>query len=203
MTHSEFSQRTTRTMHTRTPVRTIGALTLGALSLAACSADTLNITNPNTPSVAGASADPQALQLLATGLLRQNRNSIGNYISETGRFGRESYIYTPQEGRNTSAYLIGLSGQNKLDPAGFATGSWGGPYGNLRDIFNFKNTVAASTLSAEQKRASLGFAKDDRGDGAVNRDRDPRHDRRRGADQPGTRQFWHRLSRVIQCTSTF
>ncbi|MCC6244605.1 MAG: RagB/SusD family nutrient uptake outer membrane protein [Gemmatimonadaceae bacterium] len=146
-------------MTTRKPVRTLGALTLGALSLAACSADTLNLTNPNTPSVAGASADPQALQLLATGLLRQNRNSIGGYISDVGRFGRESYIYTPQEGRNTSAYLIGLSGQNKLDPAGFAVGSWGGPYGNLRDVFNFKNSVANSTLSAEQKRAALGFAK--------------------------------------------
>jgi hypothetical protein len=139
--------------------RTLGALSLASLSLAACSKDTLNITNPNTPTVAGASADPQALQLLATGLLRQNRNSRGGFITETGRFGREAYVYTPQEGRNTSAYLIGISGQNRLDPAGFAVGSWGGPYGNLRDVFNFKNTVNASTLSAEQKRAALGFAK--------------------------------------------
>lgn len=139
--------------------RTLGALSLASLSLAACSKDTLNITNPNTPSVAGASTDPNALQLLATGLLRQNRNSRGGFITETGRFGREAYVYTPQEGRNTSAYLIGISGQNRLDPAGFAVGSWGGPYGNLRDVFNFKNTVNASTLSAEQKRAALGFAK--------------------------------------------
>lgn len=141
-------------------LRTAGALSVAALLLSACSTDTLEITNPNTPSVAGASSDPQALQLLATGLLRQNRNSRGGFITETGRFGREAYIYTPQEGRNTSAYLIGISGQNRLDPAGFAVGSWGGPYGNLRDVFNFKNTVAASgSLSAEQKRAALGFAK--------------------------------------------
>lgn len=139
--------------------RTVSALLLASLSLAACSSDTLNIANPNTPTVAGASADPQALQLLATGLLRQNRNGRGGFITETGRFGREAYVYTPQEGRNTSAYLIGISGQNRLDPAGFAVGSWGGPYGNLRDVFNFKNTVNASTLSAEQKRAALGFAK--------------------------------------------
>ena len=144
------------TTHT---ARTVSALLLASLSLAACSSDTLNIANPNTPTVAGASADPQALQLLATGLLRQNRNSRGGFITETGRFGREAYVYTPQEGRNTSAYLIGISGQNRLDPAGFAVGSWGGPYGNLRDVFNFKNTVNASTLSAEQKRAALGFAK--------------------------------------------
>ena len=144
---------------TKQTTRTLGALSLASLSLAACSKDTLNITNPNTPTVAGASADPQALQLLATGLLRQNRNSRGGFITETGRFGREAYVYTPSEGRNTSAYLIGISGQNRLDPAGFAVGSWGGPYGNLRDAFNFKNTVAASTLTAEQKRAALGFAK--------------------------------------------
>lgn len=143
----------------QTSLRTVGALSLAALSLTACSQDTLEITNPNTPTVAGASADPQALQLLATGLLRQNRNSRAGFITETGRFGREAYVYTPQEGRNTSAYLIGISGQNRLDPAGFAVGSWGGPYGNLRDVFNFKNTVNGSTLTAEQKRAALGFAK--------------------------------------------
>lgn len=146
-------------MNSRTSVRSFGALAIGALSLAACSQDTLNISNPNTPTIAGASADPQSLQLLATGLLRRNRDSRGNYITETGRFGREAYVYTPQEGRNTTAYLIGISGQNKLDPTGFAVGSWGGPYLNLREVFNFKTTVAASTLAADQKRAALGFAK--------------------------------------------
>jgi len=159
MTTSNSLSGATRSMMTRTPSRTIGAVALASLSLAACSKDTLNITNPNIPTVAGASADPQALQLLATGLLRQNRNSRGGFITSTARFGREAYIYTPNEGRNTSAYLIGISGQNRLDPSGFAVENWGGPYGNLRDVFNFKNTVAASTLTAEQKRAALGFAK--------------------------------------------
>ena len=143
----------------KTSLRAVGTLSLASLTLTACSKDTLNITNPNTPSVAGASSDPQALQLLATGLLRQNRNSRGGFITETGRFGREAYVYTPQEGRNTSAYLIGIAGANRLDPAGFAVGSWSGPYGNLRDVFNFKKTVTGSTLSADQKRAALGFAK--------------------------------------------
>lgn len=140
-------------------LRSLG-LALTVASLAACSSDQLDITNPNTPSVASASADPQALQLQATGLLRQLRNGRGSYITSTGRFGREMYIYTPQEGRNTSAYLQGITGANKLDPAGFAVENWATQYGNLRDIFNFKNTVAASaTLSAEQKSAATGFAK--------------------------------------------
>jgi hypothetical protein len=159
MPTSNHSNSALRSMMNRTPVRTLGALSLAAAALAGCSADTLGISNPNTPSVAGAAADPQSLQLFATGLLRRNRDSRGGFITETGRFGRELYIYTPQEGRNTTAYLIGLSGQNKLDPAGFAVGSWGGPYANLREVFNFKNTVAAAALTAEQKRAALGFAK--------------------------------------------
>ncbi len=159
MTTSDTFSGATRSLMTRTPIRTLGAITLASLSVAACSKDTLNLTNPNIPTVAGASADPQALQLLATGLLRQNRNGRSGFITETGRFGREAYVYTPQEGRNTSAYLIGISGANRLDPSGFAVGSWNGPYGNLRDVFNFKNSVASSTLTAEQKRAALGFAK--------------------------------------------
>ena len=141
-------------------IRNAGALLAAMGVLAACSADQLSITNPNTPTVAAASADQQALQLQATGLLRQLRNGRAANITSTGRFGRELYIYTPQEGRNTSAYLIGIAGQNKLDPTGFAVENWGTQYGNLRDIFNFKNTVSASTaLSAEQKSAGLGLAK--------------------------------------------
>jgi len=139
--------------------RTAG-LVLSISALAACSSDRLEITNPNTPTVAAASADAQALQLQATGLLRQLRNGRGGFITSTGRFGREAYVYTPQEGRNTSAYLIGIAGQNRLDPAGFAVENWSTQYGNLRDIFNFKTAVAGNaTFTAEQKQAGLGFAK--------------------------------------------
>lgn len=131
-----------------------------AVLATACSTDPLQVPNPNSPTVAGASADPGALQLQATGILRQFRGGLGGYITTTARFGREGYIYTPNEGRNTSHYLIGLAGQNKLDPSGFATGVWGGNYGNLRDIFNFKNVVDGSTvLSAAQKSAANGFAR--------------------------------------------
>lgn len=140
-------------------IRNLG-LALSAVAMAACSSDKLNITNPNTPTVASASADAQALQLQATGLLRQLRNGRGGIIFDFGRFGREMYIYTPQEGRNTSAYLQGITGANKLDPAGFAVGEWATQYGNLRDIFNLKNSASASaSLTAAQKSAAVGFAK--------------------------------------------
>lgn len=151
---------TTHFMRTHVNATRIIALVAAAASLAACDSKQLDITNPNTPTVAAAAADAQALQLQATGLLRQLRNGRGGYIFSMGRFGREMYIYTPQEGRNTSAYLQGLTGLNKLDPAGFAVENWGTQYGNLRDIFNFKKTVAGSSvLTAEQKSAANGFVK--------------------------------------------
>ena len=131
------------------------------LFVAACSADPLSVPNINSPTAAGAGSDPAALQLQATGVIRQLRGQRGGFITAMARFGREGYIYTPNEGRNTSHYLIGLSGANRLDPAGF-TGNvtWGGPYGNLRDIFNIKNNIAGNAaLSAAQKSAGLGFAR--------------------------------------------
>ncbi len=140
--------------------RRAGVLLLSSLALGACSESRLDLTNPNTPTVAGAGSDPQALQLQATGLLRQLRNGNGAFVTSTGRFGREAYVYSPQEGRNTTNYLIPNAGANALDPAGFASGNWAAQYGNLRDVFNLKNSVTNSTTLGEaQKRAGLGFAK--------------------------------------------
>ena len=135
-------------------------LTGATLLVAACSADPLSVPNLNSPTVAGASADAAALQLQATGILRQQRGGLTGYITAVARLGREGYIYTPNEGRNTSHYLIGLAGFNRLDPSGFATGTWGGNYGNLRDIFNLKNVITGqATLTAAQKSAGMGFAR--------------------------------------------
>ena len=135
-------------------------LTGATLFVAACSADPLSVPNLNSPTVAGAAGDAAALQLQATGVLRQQRGMVTGYITTTARFGREGYIYTPNEGRNTSHYLIGLAGFNKLDPAGFAVGTWGGNYNNLRDLYNLKNVITGlTTLSATQKSAGLGFAR--------------------------------------------
>lgn len=132
-----------------------------AAGLAACSAEDLNIPNRNVATVDGAGADPSALQLLATGLLAGYRGQSTSLYSAAGILGRESYNFTPQEGRNTTHYLVGIQvgGVPKLDPTGFATGPWGGPYGALRDIFNFKKAVEASAvLTAAQKSAALGLA---------------------------------------------
>jgi hypothetical protein len=143
-------------------MRTVIGAALLVATIASCKASDLNITNPNNATVAGALSDPTAFQLLVTGLMSDYRGDRGGTVAGTiAELGRESYTFNPQEGRTVTNALMGISvgGQKKLDPAGFATGPWGGPYGALRDIFNFKNTVNGSpTLTAAGKAASLGMA---------------------------------------------
>ena len=137
------------------------AAAVAATTIAGCKQSDLNITNPGAATVKGALGDPTAFQLLATGLMSDYRGLRGGTQGTMGILGRERYNFTPQEGRNTTNALLGIvvGGVQKLDPTGFATGPWGGPYGMLRDIFNFKNTVNASTsLSTAGKAAALGFA---------------------------------------------
>jgi hypothetical protein len=138
----------------------LGAVVLAA-SVVSCKASDLNLPNPNQVTPTGAAADPTSLQLLATGLFTDQRGTRTGYISAVGIFGRESYVFTPQEGRNTTTYLIPVVNGSKLelDATQFAgTAAWSGQYGALRDVFNFKTTVNGSSLPASQKAAALGLA---------------------------------------------
>ncbi|MEO8620728.1 MAG: RagB/SusD family nutrient uptake outer membrane protein [bacterium] len=129
-------------------------------SFVACDAKQLDIANPNSATVEGAVADPTSFQLLATGLLVDQRNLRTGMITWGGPVGRESYSFQPTEGRPATHPVIGIivNGVQKLDPTGFAVAPWAGQYQTLRDVFNFKNTVSASSLVAAQKSAALGFA---------------------------------------------
>src|SRR5262249_7997557 len=102
-------------------IRLLGAtLAAASLALAACKESDLNIINPNVVSPSGAAADPAYVQLAATGLLSDFRGNTTGIPSGFGILGRESYNYTPTEGRNTTHYLIGIvvNGTQKLDPSG-------------------------------------------------------------------------------------
>jgi hypothetical protein len=140
-------------------VQALGAA-VALVSFAACSAKDLDISNPNSATVDGATADPTSFQLLATGLLTDQRNLRAGMITWMGPVGREMYSFQPTEGRPATHPLIGIvvGGIQKLDPTGFAVAPWAGQYQTLRDVFNFKTAVNASTLLAAQKSASLGFA---------------------------------------------
>jgi hypothetical protein len=146
---------------THSSTRKLSAIALAATTaLGACKQSDIDITNPNSALAGAAAGDPTALQLLATGLAVDQRGTRTAFITNTGTLGREMYTFTPNEGRNTTHFLIGITagGQQRLDPTGFANGSWGGNYGALRDIYNFKNVVTASNLTAQQKSAALGYA---------------------------------------------
>ncbi|MBC7789836.1 MAG: RagB/SusD family nutrient uptake outer membrane protein [Anaerolineae bacterium] len=140
--------------HKFTRTLTAGALTLLA---AGCSSDRLIVPDYQNPTSGQISSDPlSAIQFLATGILRQDRDIIGGYISGTGILGRESYNYTPTEGRNHSGWVQTV---NSKSFGGVAL--WAGPYVNLRNIFTFVQVVEGAsdaTLSAAQKSAALGFA---------------------------------------------
>src|SRR5213594_2907704 len=106
---------------THVPMRRVLSLLVLATTLAGCSSHDLNIKNPNSPTIDGATADPTSLQLLATGLLVDQRGTRSGFITNASVLGRESYTFTPTEGRNVTHPLIGIvvSGVQKLDPTGF------------------------------------------------------------------------------------
>lgn len=144
-----------------TPMRKAFSAIALVTFIAGCKATDLNIVNPNSATVNGANADPTAMQLLATGLIVDQRNTRTAFITNAGTFGREMYNFQPTEGRFVTHPLIGIvvNGVQKIDPTGFAVGPWNAEYGTMRDVFNFKNTVTANaTLTAAQKSAAIGFA---------------------------------------------
>src|SRR5436305_1586637 len=102
------------------------AIALSAITAVSCKQSDIDITNPNSALAGAVASDPTALQLLATGLLVDQRGTRTAQITNVGTFGREMYTYTPNEGRNTTHYLLGIvvGGQQKLDPSGFGTAAW-------------------------------------------------------------------------------
>ena len=107
---------------------------LGALvATAGCNPDRLVIANYNSPTVDGLFKDPNSVKLLANAMQIQMRAAYGGFINDAGIFGRESHNYFPTDLRNVTHYLqgIGTGAQQRLDPAGFANGNFGGFYTNM------------------------------------------------------------------------
>jgi hypothetical protein len=120
----------------------------------ACSSD-ITVPNYNNPTTGGVASDPSSLQLIANGIAFQSGAQAAAYIDDLGKFGRESFQYTPTEGRNTTNYLPVA----RLDRAGFAATYWFGRYNNIRNTFNLLNATEASTITPAGKAAARGFAK--------------------------------------------
>ena len=133
--------------------RTLAAVLAAGAVLGACN-DDITVPNYNNPTTGGVASDPTSLQLLANGLAYQLGASPG-YIDDLGTLGRESFEYTPTEGRNTTNFLTAL----RLDRAGFAAGHWAARYNNLRNGLTFRTAVEDFPISAAQKSAANGYAK--------------------------------------------
>jgi hypothetical protein len=134
--------------------RRLRALAAAAALLAGCSADRLTVPNFNESSTAQA-PDRPLIQNLASGIVAEQRSSLLGLVSNVGIFGRESYLYTSSEPRNTTLFL----GQFPLDNSGFTNGQWVPRFRNVRNALNLVQIADGVTfLSDGEKNAVRGFA---------------------------------------------
>lgn len=129
------------------------AVTAAAL-LAGCSADRLNVPNFNESSTAQP-ADRPLIQNLASGIIAEQRGQAAALVSNVGIFGRESFLYTSSEPRNTTLFLATFP----LDNSGFTNGQWDARFRNARNAINLQAVAEGTTfLSDAEKNAVRGFA---------------------------------------------
>ncbi len=139
---------------------TSGLMTGALLASVAGCTDRLTVPNyQNITTTTALSSPAAALPLLATGVLRDERGELTGFVNATGILGRESYNYTPTEGRNTSGYLT----SDALNSTSFVASNaslWNNEYTGLRDIFQMRgvaNGAAPGTFTAAQLNAINGF----------------------------------------------
>jgi hypothetical protein len=142
-------------MRTNMLRRTQLALTASAVVLLAGCAESLNVTNPNAPSLGNAASGRAAVSLSAIGVLNQNRNNQLGWATTTGSYGREYLNLQPQFGNTVFGPYRDW---NVIANAGL----WAGPYANLRNISilnTLVDTIPANQLVAGEAAAMRGFNK--------------------------------------------
>ena len=137
--------------------RTAGLMALAGALLSGCSSSLIDgVKNEVAVTPEGAAGNPvQSLQFLASGIVATARDNHATYVRDVGIFGREMFYFQLQDGRWITGYL-----RDWKDNTSFgAGGNWGGAYANMRNIYNFNQTVSGAPISAQQKSAATGFAK--------------------------------------------
>jgi hypothetical protein len=132
---------------------------VAVLAFASGCANDLTVPNYQNATPESIQGDPaSAVPLLASGILRNDRDNATGYVLGVGILGREAYNYTPTEGRNTTGWLS--SEVNNSTSFG-GTSLWAGPYTALRNVANLIGTLngaPAGTFTDARKSAGLGFA---------------------------------------------
>jgi len=140
---------------------TTGLVAACALAVGACNADRLNVPNYSNPTPESVQGDPRAaVPLLVNGVLRDLRGMQPGFVLGVGILGRESYNYTPTEGRNTSGWLSADVNNNTSFGATSAS-FWTSPYSLLRALDNLLVAVEgapAGLFSDAELNAIRGFA---------------------------------------------
>src|SRR6266705_3403826 len=143
----------------RTMRRLLASL-VAAATLAGCS---LDLTNPNNPTLAGALTNPRAAtSRMIVGVVATYRDNRAAQIRALGSFGRETYYMFITDGR----FITGPYRDWKQNNSFEAGTQWGARYQNYRNdyaamqhINSSPTSVSPTTLTAPEKAGALGVLK--------------------------------------------
>jgi len=130
-------------------------VTIAALLIAAC--NNFDVQNLNAPTAETLTEAPsrEVLARAAIGIQTQVLNDRGGIIQQWGIYGREGWNLLGNDPRETGEEIRGPQ-----DPGGRAGGIWLGQYQAIRTLNVYEKALAnASSLTAAEVKASLGFAK--------------------------------------------
>lgn len=139
----------------RSPRRMLAAALGAVLVLGAC--NDFDIGNTNAPTVEELTGTPTraVLARTATGIFAQSLNDVAGIIQQWGIYGREGYNLLGNDPRETGEEIRGPQ-----EAGGRAGGVWFGGYTSIRTINAYLAALPVATgISAEEARASAGFAK--------------------------------------------
>ena len=124
---------------------------LAAATLVGCS---LDLTNPNNPTLAGALTNPRAAtSRMIVGVVATYRDNRAAQIRALGSFGRETYYMFITDGR----FITGPYRDWKQNNSFEAGTQWGARYGNYRNAYAAMKIVnSTSALTGPEKAGALG-----------------------------------------------
>src|SRR5437870_71133 len=134
--------------------RTMGRLLASLLAAATLVGCSLDLTNPNNPTLAGALTNPRAAtSRMIVGVVATYRDNRAAQIRALGSFGRETYYMFITDGR----FITGPCRDWKQNNSFEAGTQWGARYGNYRNAYAAMKIVnSTSALTGPEKAGALG-----------------------------------------------